>query len=141
MLEFAGGVAQPLTTREQGRYPFWSPDGKSVAFFSNDEGVLLKMAVPGGLPQELCRVPLSGGRRGGTWSAKGTIIYSSAGNLFQVPASGGAPSRLQIPGIDITRGECVWPQFLPDGEDFLLPWRRTPTKMQISISLPCGTEK
>src|SRR6185369_5302125 len=49
------GKAEPLAGTETGIFPFWSPDGKYLGFFSN--GKLRKIAATGGPVQALCDAP------------------------------------------------------------------------------------
>jgi Tol biopolymer transport system component len=107
-----------LPGTDDASYPFWSPDSRSIAFFSHD--TLKKIAASGGPPQTLC--PALRGR-GGTWSRAGVVLFSAtsvdnAERLEQVPESGGTPAvltPLALPGISLQR----WPHFLPDGRHFL----------------------
>jgi Tol biopolymer transport system component len=107
MLVDAGTVRHP---------PFWSPDGRWVAFFS--DGKLKRIAVAGGPAEILCD---SGNLLGGTWTTSNVILFSQAGKggIMQVPASGGTP--VQRTQIDKTRGEFLHaqPWALPDGRHFL----------------------
>jgi serine/threonine protein kinase len=97
-------------------YPFWSPDGRFVAFFLI--GKLLKVDIVGNPPQELCDAPVG---RGGTWNRAGVILFAPAatGPLFQVSDSGGKP--VQATELDGSRQETAHrdPYFLPDGKHFL----------------------
>jgi hypothetical protein len=97
-------------------YPFWSPDSKSIAFFST--GKLKRVKAVGGAVDELCNAP---NPRGGTWNSDGVIVFAPAGGsgLQQVTASGGEPSV--VTELDSNRQETEhrWPQFLPDGQRFL----------------------
>ncbi len=96
-------------------YPFWSPDGKFVAYFT--EGGLWKIAAAGGPPQKICD---AGSGEGGAWSGDGTILFgTAAGPLYQVPPTGGKPTP--VTQLDQAAGEMshTWPQFLPDGRHFL----------------------
>jgi Tol biopolymer transport system component len=96
--------------------PFWSPDGKFVAFFAR--GKLMKVEVPDGRPQALCDAPV--GERG-TWGVDGTLLFGnlSGEGILRVPASGGTPKPVtkstMVAGIE---GD-VHPYFLPDGRQFL----------------------
>jgi Tol biopolymer transport system component/tRNA A-37 threonylcarbamoyl transferase component Bud32 len=106
---------RPLQGTEDAAYPFWSPDSRSLGFFTNGK---LKRVDLGGPVQDLCDSILG---RGGSWSPRGVIVFSRApvSPLFQVPASGG--QRVQLTNLDSSRQEIshAWPQFLPDGRHFL----------------------
>jgi len=109
-----------LKDTEGATYPFWSPDGKTLAFFA--DGKLRKLDVAGGSAQTLCDAP-SG--RGGTWNKDGVIIFTPEATLgpgrglYRVSSSGGATTRISDP--DTSRGEQShrWPVFLPDGKHYL----------------------
>jgi len=111
-----GIAARPLPGTEGGDYPFWSPDSRSIGFFS--ENKLKKVEATGGPVQIVCDAP-SG--RGGTWSREGVILFapSATSPIHRVAASGGA-ARPAL-GLDPSRGEDGqrWPYFLPDGRHFL----------------------
>ena len=73
---------------EDAHYPFWSPDGSSIAYFAHNK--LKRIAEGGGVPQAICDVVL--GTRGGTWNRDGVILFSSFGQpLRQVSDTGGVP--------------------------------------------------
>ncbi len=63
--------AEPVPGTEGARQPFWSPDAKSLAYFSR--GKLMKVALEGGTPIEICAAPDG---RGGAWSPRGVIVFS-----------------------------------------------------------------
>jgi Tol biopolymer transport system component len=97
-------------------FPFWSPDGTSVAFSA--EGELKKLILASGTVQRICVLPRRLGFGGGTWNIGGTIVFSTGGtgsSLYSVPAAGGEAKPLT--SLDMTRGKTALfdPQFLPDG--------------------------
>ena len=107
--------AQPLAGTEDATHPFWSPESRSIAFFSN--GKLRKIDASGGPPQALCDA--SSGL-GGTWSEDGTILISLLRDvIYRVPASGGTP--VPVTAFDEARREDShrFPLFLPDGRRFI----------------------
>ncbi len=109
-------TARPLAGTESGSYPFWSPDGRSVAFFGYGE--LRKVEISGGPAVTVCPAPDG---RGGSWSRSGVIVFAPGpfGALHRVPAAGGASE----PATRIDAHDLVtthrWPHFLPDGRHFL----------------------
>ena len=78
--------------------------------FRGDNG-LKRVDVLNGTATTLC--PLPGALTGGTWSAGGTIIFSSDRSLYRLRASGGEPVVLLRP--DQTISGLFYPAFLPDG--------------------------
>jgi len=101
------------------RYPFWSPDGRRLGFFS--QGRLKVTDLLGGSPRILADTGATVDVRGGSWGADGYILYTPTfvGPIFAVPAEGGTPEpATRIPeGSDI--GTQRFPCFLPDGRRFL----------------------
>jgi eukaryotic-like serine/threonine-protein kinase len=106
-------TAQRLPGTDAGAFPFWSPDGSSVAFFA--DGKLKKIDTRGGSPIALAEVSASSGY-GGSWSAKGEIVYAPAAflPLRKVSQDGGKTES----AVNYTGGSG-FPWFLPDGEHFL----------------------
>jgi eukaryotic-like serine/threonine-protein kinase len=100
-------------------YPFWSPDGREIAFFA--DGKLKKVAADVGPVQVICD---ASDARGGSWGNLGTIIFSARRNspVFRVPAEGGTPVAVTQSRPSSEVGQVIsnrWPQFLPDGKHFL----------------------
>jgi Tol biopolymer transport system component/predicted Ser/Thr protein kinase len=109
------GAAVPLAGTEAGTFPFWSPDSRSIGFFS--EGKLKSMDATGGPPQTICSAPNS---RGGAWSSSGVIVFAPdvRSGLLRVPASGGVPAPLTNVDLKLHTTHR-WPHFLPDGQHVL----------------------
>lgn len=95
---------------------FWSPDGRSLAFFA--DGKLKRIDLPGGAAVPVCDVPALSAF--GTWGSDGTILFATfvGEAIFSVSSAGGTPEAIVTP--DPARSErVVWPSFLPDGKRFL----------------------
>ena len=106
--------SRALPGTEGAQAPFWSPDGRSIGFFTITE--LRTVDPTGGLPQTVCAVP----GIGGTWNQDDVIVFGQFnGELLRVPAAGGEPAPVTT--LDEAHQEVghLWPQFLPDGEHFL----------------------
>ena len=109
-------AARSLPGTDNARYPFWSPDNRSLGFFA--AGRLKRIDVAGGPAIALCNSP---DPRGGTWNEDGVILFEPQYRepIFRVSASGGTPIR--VTRLDASRQETThrWPFFLPDGKHFL----------------------
>jgi eukaryotic-like serine/threonine-protein kinase len=124
----------PLPGTEGASYPFWSPDGKQIGFFTNN---FLKIVdVAGRSVMDLC--PVAEGR-GGTWNNRGEIVFGSrTTGLFRVPASGGTAAPL----TNLTNTEKQrfaanhrFPVFLPDNEHIAYVVQSPPSAQVQLISL------
>jgi Tol biopolymer transport system component len=105
---------RPLPGTENATYPFWSPDGASIAFLV--PGKLKRIDLADNIVRNICDAPVG---RGGSWGTKGTIVFapSAGGELLIVSASGGTATPITAAPAP---GESHrMPQFLPDGERFI----------------------
>jgi len=112
----ASEQARALPGSENGGLPFWSPDSRTVAFFS--AGKLRKIDINSGAPIVLCDAPDA---RGGAWSKYGVIVFApnSQGPIARVSANGGDATPItKLNGTTGERGHR-YPQFLPDETHFL----------------------
>jgi eukaryotic-like serine/threonine-protein kinase len=104
-------AARPMRGTEDATWPFWSPDGRSVAFFAS--GKLRRFDVASGTTFDVCEVPRV---YGGAWAPDGRILVGVlGGTLASVPASGGTLSPLTTLNASMADVAHVWPQVLPGG--------------------------
>jgi serine/threonine-protein kinase len=108
----------PLVGPQNARNPFFSPDGRWVAYFSGSR--LYKLPLAGGPASLVADVP--GLAFGATWGETDTIVLRADRGLMAVAAAGGEP-RLLLQA-DTSRGESyLFPHYLPDGKVLLLQIR------------------
>ncbi len=110
-------AAEPLAGTEGADSPFWSPDGRWLAFFTSTH--LWKLRPGAGPPEIICPAE---GQNSAAWGPDDKILFTQffaeSEGLFLVDAAGGTPRLIvanEFPGPMETR----WPVFLPDGEQFL----------------------
>jgi eukaryotic-like serine/threonine-protein kinase len=105
----------PLAGTDDGKYPFWSPDGRQIAFYVPNE--LRRMPAEGGQVQTICNV--AGGYGFASWGDNNEILFSvdqgSRKAIFRVPAQGGTPKP--VPGLG--DGDAIYPHWLPGSRFFL----------------------
>ena len=85
--------ARPLAGTGGAGFSFWSPDGRSVAFYA--DGLLKRLDLDGGLVRILAKAVVG---VGGTWSRDGVILFvrNPASAIMRVSAEGG-------PTVEATR--------------------------------------
>jgi Tol biopolymer transport system component len=131
-------TAQRLAGTDDASLPFWSPDSRYLAFFT--EKKLKKIEVTGGSPQTICDVRSPGS---GTWNREGVILFGQENAPIQrVSASGGnAAPALKL---DESRKETghYSPSFLPDGRHFLYEsWITTSEDSAIFVASLDGPDR
>jgi Tol biopolymer transport system component len=122
-------VARMLAGTDGAFAPFWSPDGRHVAFFADDG--LKKVEVESGLVEEILDVAY--GFSGGVWLPDGHVMFTKAWGqgLQKVPVAGGVPEMV----VDVeSKGSdtATWPSLLPDGEHFVYLLRRFGADQQMN---------
>lgn len=92
-------------------HPVFSPDGEWIAYWSQQEAELKRIAVQGGSPVTITNAPAN--PYGPRWTEDDFIVYGRGSQVVQVPASGGQePSVL----FDIGNSTVIAPFLLPDGK-------------------------
>jgi Tol biopolymer transport system component len=117
--------ARPIPDTDYAMTPFWSPDGRSIAFVSS--GALRAVDLSGGA----ARVIATPGYFGGAWSRDGTILFNPGsggelGPIHRVSVNGGATEP--VTALDASRqevGHCC-PQLLPDGRFVFVAFGKIP---------------
>jgi Tol biopolymer transport system component len=107
-------AAKPIVgTEGETRQPIFSPDGKWIAYISQADRKLKKVAVTGGAPVALCDITSF---LGASWSADDTIMYGTMqGAIMRISANGGTPE----PFVKSKANYLVGPQILPGGKSVL----------------------
>jgi serine/threonine-protein kinase len=98
------------------RLPFFSPDGKWLAFVTSRG--FFKVNLTGGAPISVGA--FSAAPFGASWSTDGNIYFSSAGEIWKLPATGG-----EAESIAASEGDEQYrlsnPEALPSGHALLRP--------------------
>jgi Tol biopolymer transport system component len=103
-----------LAGTDGAEYPFWSPNGEEVAYFSGNQ--LYRVSRSGTAPRPIATVV---DPRGGTWGPSDVILVGSGtGPILKTSASGGMKPE-PITSLTGDEDAHAWPTFLPDGRRFL----------------------
>jgi serine/threonine-protein kinase len=94
--------------------PMFSPDGKSLAFYTSSDQTLKRIAVNGGVPVTICRVGNT--LMGASWSEEGIIFALWEKGILRVSPNGGQPEVLVAARNNEVLAE---PQMLPGGQTVL----------------------
>jgi serine/threonine-protein kinase len=112
--------AVPLRGINGAAFPFLSPDGRWVGFFTGAGGELKKVSITGGPAITLCRY--QGTPRGASWGRGDTIVFATnepTTGLLSVPAGGGEPTVITKPDASHGEQDHLFPALLPDDRHVL----------------------
>jgi serine/threonine protein kinase/Tol biopolymer transport system component len=123
-------TAQPLVGTEGAVAPFWSPNGRFIAYFAGanpnkatgaTNGSVKKISVDGGPAVTLCDFPATA--TGASWSRDDIILFTTGngpggGSVRRVSGMGGNSEVVLTPDLGNGEAEYWWPFFLPDGRHF-----------------------
>ena len=106
--------SRSLEGTEGARFPFWSPDSRSVGFFADAQ--LKRIDLESGFVRELGRAVVGSG---GSWNADDVIVFSPTADagLVRISADGGEIVRATLTGGG--QRDHRFPHFLPDSRHFL----------------------
>ena len=112
----ASVAAQVVPGTEDASHPFWSPDGRSLGFFS--QGKFKTVSISSGA--QVVRTIAAFDSRGGAWAPDGTMLIcpGAASGLLRVTTDGSVQPTLLLDRSTLARSHR-WPSFLPDGRHFL----------------------
>jgi Tol biopolymer transport system component len=133
--ELSASDPKPVEGTTRATSLFWSPDGRSIAFFTRDR--LARVPAAGGTPVTICQ--LGGGiGRSGSWGTDGQILFSDVQGdaIYRVPADGGTPQPVIRSDPAHGNFKVVWPWFLPDGRSFLYVAWQPDRKDTLMLSRP-----
>lgn len=109
------GETRLLPGTEGASNPFWSPDGRALAFTAQASLKIIDLAS--GSVRPIATLPEVSA--GGTWNSEDIIVFSARYALYQIPSSGGAPRVVAELNRSHQENSLRYPRFLPDGRHFL----------------------
>ncbi|MGQ0732845.1 MAG: protein kinase domain-containing protein [Acidobacteriota bacterium] len=111
--------ARPLAGTEGAVSPFFSPDGRWLAYHSGN--TLARIAVAGGVPVKVVATSPAAVAHGATWSLNDTVLLAQSANSGLSAASmAGDELRGDAPTLLTPRERpYAWPSALPDGRHVL----------------------
>ena len=109
---FDSGASRELAGTEEAQEPFFSPDGRHLAFFA--KGRLKRLDLATGVVQDICAVADS---RGGAWEAGGDIIatVNSASPLVRISPATGDVAPVSTLAVEQGAQSHRFPWPLPEG--------------------------
>jgi eukaryotic-like serine/threonine-protein kinase len=107
--------------------PVFSPDSKSIVFWSGADGTFKRIPVEGGIAMTLAK---GGNPIGMSWGPGDQILFGqsakNANGIIRISANGGMPETIvAVRDNEVAHG----PQMLPDGESVLFTLATIPPKI------------
>jgi Tol biopolymer transport system component len=109
------GEKRQLAGTEGALLPFWSPDSRSIGFFTQTALKVIDLA--NGSIRSLGQLPEVSG--GATWGPQNVIVFSARYAIYQIPAAGGTARVVAELDRGHQENSLRLPRFLPDGRHFL----------------------
>ncbi len=129
--------ARPIPGTANAAQPYFSPDGRWLAFESN--GYEQKVRLDGSAPVAIGK---ANGVNGADWTSGNEIVLGAQGafhGLSHMSAAGGEPAALTQ--VDSTKGEVdhLWPIATPDGKTLVFViWSGTLKGSQLAMTSASG---
>ena len=126
----------PLEDTENGFFPFWSPDSRTIAFFAG--GKIKRYRYPEGQPHSSpTQLDGTDGSLAAVPWANGTILFALGnGSVVRVADTGGVPTPIESLSRNAGQPAFASPRFLPDGRHFLISQRGDPALYVASVDTP-----
>jgi serine/threonine protein kinase len=119
--DFSAFDAAELSGTENARFPFWSPDSRSIGFVRDER--VWKVAIDGGSPVVLGSVPPESmtGSGDGAWGRGGRILLAGShlAGIFEIPEYGGEAVEL-VPLEKEKDSDFHHVAFLPSSDDVVV---------------------
>src|SRR6185503_16007925 len=121
--------AQVVAGADKAQGPFFSPDGKYLAFFTR--GTLRKVSVAGGSAATVCSLPTiyADEVHGGSWGDDGDIVFESGSKLWRVSEQGGVPQKIPMPDD----AAAFFPEVLPGSRAIVFAGTRLTPSQQSGV--------
>ena len=131
--------AEPVPGTDGAFGASWSPDGRSLAFFTDD--ALKRVDLPNGRAITVCTVR-HGRFNHASWGADEILFSSGSGTeIMSVPAAGGDPRVVVAANRSNHEVRVHFPWFLPDGRRFLYTARLDNGEGELRLREPDGTTR
>jgi eukaryotic-like serine/threonine-protein kinase len=127
-----------LAGTQGARLPFWSPDGRSIGFFTSRE--LKTVNIADGSVRSICSVTKA---MGGAWEDENAIVFapSDEGPIYRVDLRSGTQEPVTQLNPALDESSHRWPQFLPDGRLLYSTFSRGSSEGDLYLTTPNGSRR